>query len=286
MSPQAGPRASDDAPLKPYRTILTQEVEQATEELDRPVTGLAVSGCLAGFGVSVSLLLMAVLHTVAADTLAPPVLTLLAANLYAVGFVIVILARTDLFTEYTTIAILPVLTRDASLGALGRLWALIYAGNLVGVTAFAVLTVLLGPRLEIVAPEVLETLAREVVRHPWWVLLLSATLAGWLIGLLSWLVIAGRDTTSQIVFIWLVTGTIGLGRLHHAIMGAAEIIAAILVGRGTTVADLGDFLVRATLGNALGGAVFAVLIKSSLAMPRRPGAGRGRRASHRGGQKT
>ena len=39
--------------------------------------------------------------------------------------------------------------------------------------------------------------------------LLSGVLAGWLMGLRSWLVAAGRDTISQIVMVWLVTTAIG-----------------------------------------------------------------------------
>lgn len=111
-----------EEPLKSYRTILQQEILQAEQEIRRPGLGLFVSGLLAGFGVGMSLFLMAAVRTLSADVLPEAVAVLLMANAYTVGFIIVILGRTDLFTEYTTIAILPVLMGRASVAALGRLW--------------------------------------------------------------------------------------------------------------------------------------------------------------------
>lgn len=48
-----------EEPLKSYRTILQQEILQAEQEIRRPGLGLFVSGLLAGFGVGMSLFLMA-----------------------------------------------------------------------------------------------------------------------------------------------------------------------------------------------------------------------------------
>jgi formate/nitrite transporter FocA (FNT family) len=45
----------------------------------------------------------------------------------------------------------------------------------------------------------------------------SAVLAGWLMGLLAWLVAAARETISQLVLVALVTWMIGFARLHHSI---------------------------------------------------------------------
>lgn len=55
-----------------------------------------------------------------------------------------------------------------------------------------------------------------MVEHPGWVILLSGVLAGWLMGLLSWLVAASRDTIGQIFIVALVTTAIGIAHLHHA----------------------------------------------------------------------
>ena len=83
-------------------------------------------------------------------------------------------------------------------------------------------------------------------------------------GLLSWLVAAGRDTISQIVIVWMVPTTIGIGHLHH-IVGSVEVLAGLFTSGETTFADFGHFLFSTTLGNAIGGPVFLALLKHTLA---------------------
>ena len=102
-------------------------------------------------------------------------------------------------------------------------------------------------------------------------ILVSAILAGWLMGLVSWLVTAGRDTISEIVFVWLVTGTIGLAHFHHCIVGSVEVLAAVFAGQGTTLADFGHFLLFSTLRNVIGGVFFVALVKYGHATKVRPG---------------
>src|SRR5690606_23901691 len=108
-------------PLTPSRKMLAQEMKQAAEEFQRPALGLVLSGFSAGLGVGVSFLLMAAVATLAAETMPRLVTEVLMGNAMAVGFIIVILGRMDLFTEFTTIAIVPVLARQATLAALAKI---------------------------------------------------------------------------------------------------------------------------------------------------------------------
>jgi formate-nitrite transporter family protein len=273
---------SADPPLKPHRSILEAEILQAEEELKRPVRGLLVSGLLAGIGIGTSLFLMAVVVSGATGALPEPVVALLVANALTVGFILVIMSRVDLFTEYTTIAILPVLTDRATLPELLRLWALVYLGNVVGAVAVAGFIAALGPALGVITPSAFGELARPMTRHGWLTTVASGLLAGWLMGVLSWLIAAARDTISQVFFIWVVTFTIGLGGLHHAITGVSEVAASLFAAQGTTLGDVGHFLLWTTLGNSAGGVLFAVLIRYSLVIrdngdARRRDQARGRR---------
>lgn len=247
-------------PKKPYRQILFEEIAEGRQELRRSALGLLISSLSAGLDVGFSLFLMAAVGTQLTD-LSDAWRALLVANAYTVGFIFVTLGRSELFTEHTTLAVLPVLGGHASLLDLGRLWLLVFAGNLAGTTAFAGLTVLIGPTLGIIEPAELGKLARRMVEHSGEAIFLSALLAGWLMGLLTWLVTAARDTISQIVVVWLVTLTIGFTHLHHAIVTSVEILAGVFAGQGVTLADYGRFLGWATLGNAVGGAVFVAVLK-------------------------
>jgi len=183
------------------------------------------------------------------------------ANIYAVGFIFVVLGRSELFTEQTSLAVLPVLRGRATLKALARLWAIVYAGNLLGAAIFAALVSYIGPSMHVIDPEALGRIGHHLVDHSSFVILLSAVLAGWLMGLVSWMVSASRDTIGQIVMVWMVTASIGLGGLHHSILGTVEVLAAVFAQQGVTVGDFGRFLLWATIGNAIGGSVFVALIK-------------------------
>src|SRR4051812_33439920 len=194
-------------PQKSYETILEQEIAAGLTELERASPALLLSGLSAGLDVSLSLLLMAVMKTLTQDQ--PRVVSeILVAMMYAVGFLFVILGRSELFTEHTTLAVLPVLDGRASLAQLLRLWGLVYVANLAGVTAFA-MTARIGPALGVLSRASLGEIAHGVVAIGAWAMFTSAVLAGWMMGLLSWLVTAARDTVSQILLVWLVTTAIG-----------------------------------------------------------------------------
>ncbi len=222
---------------------------------------LLLSGLSAGLDIGFSALLVFLVVTLAEGQVADPLFEILRANAYTVGFIFVIFGRSELFTEHTTLACLPVLDGRASLLQLGRLWGLVYVSNLVGATLFSGLLVVIGPAMEIIEQAAFELVAAELTGYPAWVVLLSAILAGWLMGLVSWLVTAGRDTISQIFFVWLVTGSIGIAKLHHCIVGTVEVLPAVLAGTSVGLPAFLSFLVLATLGNVVGGVIFVALIK-------------------------
>src|SRR3954449_7219475 len=191
-----------EEPQKSYETILEQEIAAGLTELERRTPALLLSGLSAGLDVSLSLLLMAGVKTPAQGqprgvfaglvamlktlTQGQPrvVSEILVAMMYAAGFLFVVLGRSELFTEHTTLAVLPVLDGRASLAQLGRLWGLIYVANQAGAAAFAAFLAFLGPRLGVIEPRVFGEIASGLVAPPGWVILLSAVLAGWLMGLL------------------------------------------------------------------------------------------------------
>lgn len=248
-------------PRKPARRILEQEISEGLGEIRRSPTGLFISGLSAGLDVGFSLFLMAVMYTYANGQLPEPIVQILVAMMYAVGFIFVIIGRSELFTEHTALATLPVLNGNATISQLARLWAIVYIANLIGATISAALTTVVGSNLGVIDPGALGWIAHHVVDHSWWVILLSAVLAGWMMGLLSWLVAAGRDTISQIFLVALVTTAIGLGKLHHSIVGTVEVLAGLFADQGITLSHFGHFLLWTTIGNSIGGVFFVAVIK-------------------------
>lgn len=252
---------------KSSQRILEQELAEAHHALERSASRLLISGFSAGLELGFSLFLMAIMMTVAEGKLGQPVIELLVATMYSFGFIIVVIGRSELFTEQTSLAVLPLLSRQTRIGRVARLWSLVYVSNLCGAAVIAFFIVKIGPELEVASPSAFATIAAHVVDEAWWVILLSGILAGWLMGLLSWLVAAGRDTISQIVIVWLITTAIGLAHLHHSILGACEVLAGVFTDDRFTLATFAYVLLWSTLGNALGGPFFVALLKFGISRP-------------------
>jgi formate/nitrite transporter FocA (FNT family) len=259
----ADPKSNERPSQKTYQTILEQEIREGLRELERPPSGLFISGVSAGLDVSFSLFLIAVMTTATRGQLARPMQEVLSAAMYSIGFILVILGRSELFTEHTTRAVYPVLHGRAPVHRLFRLWAVVYVANLIGSAVFAELTAVVGPALGIIDGEALGEIAKRVVDHPGWVIFLSGLLAGWLMGLLSWLVSAARDTTSQVLLVAIITWSIGMAHLHHAIVGSVEVLAGVFAHQASGFGGFEHFLAWTTLGNAAGGVFFVALFKYS-----------------------
>lgn len=246
---------------KASTTILAEAIEGALNEVERPADGLFLSALSAGLDIGFGPLLMAVVLTLLGPESPEPFREFALANAYAVGFIFVIVGRSELFTEHTTLAVLPVLDGRASVGDLGRLWGIIYVGNVLGGAVFALIAVVGAPAYGIAEPFAFATIATKLVDHSLVGLLFAAVLAGWLMGMLAWLVVAAQETVSRLLVVWLVTLVIGMAHLPHSIAGNVEVLAGVFATDAISLFDYGTFLAVSTVGNAVGGAFFVALLK-------------------------
>ncbi len=243
---------------KPAETILRQEIAIGEEQLDRKASGLLLSAVSAGLDVGFGPLMVAsVLAASPSETLGS---RLIGAMLYAIGFIIVILGRSELFTEHTTLAVLPLLSGRTTVRRVARLWLLVYIGNLAGAAGFAAAGAPLGVGLGLFTRDDIARLSHHLTDFSAVVIFGSAVAAGWIMGLVSWLVTASRDTMAQILIILLVAGSIYFLHLHHSIAGSVELLMGVFAA-GVPFAEYLRFLCLATIGNAVGGIVFVGLVK-------------------------
>ncbi len=246
---------------KPTKDVLRSLIEKGSHEIERERNGLLLSSFSAGLDIGFGPLVMAAILTLTAGGFGDLVTELLLASAYAIGFMFVILGRSELFTEHTTLAIMPVLAGKATARQLGRLWGLVYVGNIAGGICFTLLAVVLMPGLGVVDPAAFGTIADKLVSHePLW-LLVAGMFAGWLMGLLAWLLTAAQETMSRMFVIWLITATIGILHLPHSIAGNVEVLFGLLTTSVITMTDYLVFLALATVGNAIGGTIFVGLLK-------------------------
>jgi len=247
--------------MKPTPEVLKSVIEKGKNELNRDSVGLLMSSFSAGLDIGFGPLLMGVFLTLSASGFGDLTTELLLATAYSVGFIFVILGRSELFTEHTTLAVMPVIDGQASVNQLFKLWGIVYIGNIIGGMVFTGLAVLLMPGLGVVTPEAFETIGLKLVTHPLHWLLIAAIFAGWLMGLLAWLVSSAQETLSRIFIIWIITATIGILHLPHSIAGNVEVLFGFLTSSDIGFMDYLLFLVMATIGNLLGGAIFVGLLK-------------------------
>ncbi len=248
---------------KEVAQILEEQIETGLKEFNRSNFGLFISSFAAGLEIGFSILFMSTIFTTFHDQLNPELMKMYLAMCYPIGFIFVIIGRSELFTEHTALAILPVLNKSVSLKDLFILWGLVYLGNVTGGFLFSILLVNIGPSVGFANSESFYWLSHKLIDHDWSVIFFSALLAGWMMGLLGWLVTSSQETISRIIVIILVTFIIGLAGLHHCIVGSIEVFAGMLVSDEINFGDYLEFQVWASIGNAIGGAVFVAILKYS-----------------------
>jgi formate/nitrite transporter FocA (FNT family) len=257
---------------KPKRIeeIMEEQIEAAMRQHDRSNLDLFLSSISAGLEIGFSVFLMVTLYSLFSDLVHPSVLHTLLAFAYPVGFIFVIIGRSELFTEHTTLAMLPVLNRNATIKSLLVLWVIVYAGNLLGGYFFGYIMSIFPVKLNIITIDSFAILAEKLIDHSWLIILGSGVLAGWLMGLLSWLVTSAQETISRILIVLLITTLIGIGGLHHSIVGSIEVFTAMLTSPDVHIQDYLKVQVWATLGNIIGGVVFVAFVKfSHVSLPRK-----------------
>ena len=121
-----------EAKLPSRAAVVHQHLRlEGQKELSRDAMALLWSAIAAGISMSFSMVARGVLHAHLPQT---DIGFLVECLGYTVGFIAVILARQQLFTENTVTAVLPVMSHPTlpNLGALGRLWGVVLVGNLMG----------------------------------------------------------------------------------------------------------------------------------------------------------
>lgn len=238
--------------------ILETAIEEGMEQHLRPPLSLGLSAVAAGLILGFTAMSVAVVHAATADLGSPLVTRLAAAVVYPLGFVVCIMSGTELFTEHTATAVYPVLDRRSSVWDLLRLWGIVGVGNLVGAVGTAALLTMAEDVVD--ASEGFLSVGHHLVGVDTWPLVGSSILAGWLMALGAWLILATPPAVSQMVSIYIVTFLIGIGGLHHSIAGAAEIFTAFSISGGFAgdfaVAQVARFIALSMVGNLIGGSLF------------------------------
>jgi formate/nitrite transporter FocA (FNT family) len=90
--------------------------------------------------------------------------------------------------------------------------------------------------------------------------------AGWLITVMTWLILAADGMGARLVIIWSTTFLIVAGHFNHVVISVPEVFTAIWLGAPISVMDwFTRNFIPALIGNLIGGLVFVTLLGYALA---------------------
>lgn len=248
-TPQVRKQIAERAAVGPW--VVHEAIrKEGEEELSRCTSALAWSGLAAGLSMGFSLVAEGMLVAHLPDAPWRPLIAKLG---YAVGFLIVILGRQQLFTENTVTVIIPLLhsRKLETLYNVLRLWATVLLTNLVGAFLFAWV---LG-NTQAFPPEYRTAFAdvgkRAMPHGGFGVVLMRGIFAGWLIALMVWLLPAAQHSKISVIII--VTYVVALGQLTHIIAGSVEVLYLVVTDSLPWATYLGGYMLPTLLGNIIGG---------------------------------
>ena len=243
-------------------------LEPGKKEMERPTASLLWSSLASGLVIGFSFLASAFASQLVSEEHRHAA----AAAAYPIGFIFVIMARSELFTENTLVPVIPFLEhrdRETFLKLL-RMWGLLLLGNLIGALIFGWVLA----RTPVVSAELhpsLTRMAAEATSGGFGQVVYAGVFAGWLIALLTWLLASTHSTGAQIALIWLCTAPISALQFRHSIAGSVEAFYRASAGEASWGSMLGNFVVPSVLGNAIGGVLLVALLNYGQVAPEKEG---------------
>lgn len=230
-----------------HRTVLVGE-----ERLRRTWPNLAATGFVGGMDVGVGVLGLLVVRAATGSAM-------LGALAFSAGFITLVLARSELFTENFLVPVTVVITERRGVRALLRLWGGTLAMNWAGGAVVMLLIVTALPEVEPVAVEVgryypeLGTGLRAMA---------SAVLGGVLITLMTWIERATQDVTGKLAIAVITAFLLTAPPLAHTIVGALEMMAGLFTGDAPySWLDALGAASWAIVGNLIGGVGLVTLLR-------------------------
>ena len=253
-----GKKIEVDEDRLPSRAMAIHEHirQDGEKEMERDAMALLWSAIAAGLSMGASLLAKGIFHVQLEGV---PGGFLLENLGYTFGFIIVIMARQQLFTENTVTAVLPVM-QNPTLGnfsLLMRLWSVVLLGNIIG-TGVAAWAFEHMPIFDEETRDAFVKIGMDVMKNSPVEMFSNAIISGWLIATMVWMFPAAG--AAKIVVIILMTWLIALGDTTHIVVGSVEILYLVFNGTLHWSDFFWPFALPTLAGNICGGTfIFALM---------------------------
>jgi formate/nitrite transporter FocA (FNT family) len=243
---------------QPPRAAVLHEIirTQGNQELERSIAALWWSALAAGLTMGLSLMAMGLLNSRLPDHEGFKVI---ASFGYCAGFLAVILARQQLFTENTLTAVLPIMSKPTlgNFGRLMRLWGVVLVGNLCG-TLLVAYVMLHLPIFDQRTDQAFLEIGRKVMENDTGQMFAKGIISGWMIATMVWMIPSMESAKMWIII--LITYLMALGDFTHIVVGSAEVSYLVFAGQ-LSWEDFWMVFAGPTLaGNIVGGSFIFALI--------------------------
>ncbi|VVO05203.1 formate/nitrite transporter family protein [Pseudomonas fluorescens] len=243
---------------QPPRAAVLHEIirAQGDLELERSVAALWWSALAAGLTMGLSLMAMGLLNSRLPDGEGFKVI---ASFGYCAGFLAVILARQQLFTENTLTAVLPVMTKPSlnNFGRLLRLWSVVLVGNLCG-TILVAYVMLHLPIFDSKTDLAFLDIGRKIMENDASQMFAKGIVSGWMIATMVWMIPSMESAKMWIII--LITYLMALGDFTHIVVGSAEVSYLVFAGELPWKDFWLIFAGPTLVGNIIGGSFIFALI--------------------------
>jgi formate-nitrite transporter family protein len=232
---------------------------EGRRRLSRPLLELAATALVGGFDVAFGV----AAYALAASAVGGDRGRVVGAIAFGIGFVFVVVGRSELFTENFLIPIAGLDRRNrGSWLKLGELWAVALVLNVAGGLLLTVVLTSHGV-LRRGADLPLLMLARHITDYTTLTAFLSAVIAGALMTLMTWFVEGAADSMGvRIVMAWLVGALIVLGGFNHAVVSTIELIFGMRYGGDISFGQLFGNLGLSVAGNMIGGLLLVTFVRT------------------------
>lgn len=252
MSPS--PDAATDRPERPEPEVeqaFDRVVEEGDDRLKRPLLPLVGTGLLGGIDVATGVLAyLLVLERTGSQ--------LLAGIAFSVGFVALLLAKSELFTENFLVPVVAVVAKRATVRSLARLWGVTLVANLAGGWVMAWLIVQARPDL---VPTAVESGTHYAELGATTRSFALAVLAGAVITLMTRMQNGTDSIGVKLVPSVLLGALLAGGQLFHSVLDSILMFTALIAGAPFGYADWLAALAWAVLGNLVGGTVLVTAVR-------------------------
>lgn len=247
----------DEEQLPSRAMAIHEHIRQDGEkELERDAMALLWSAIAAGLSMGASLLAKGVFHV---NLDGVPGSFLLENLGYTFGFIIVIMARQQLFTENTVTAVLPVMHKPTGSNflLLLRLWGMVLLGNMIG-TGLAAYAFEYMPIFDEQTRDAFVKIGMDVMKNTPGEMFANAIISGWIIATMVWMFPSAGS--AKIVVIIIMTWLVALGDLTHIVVGSVEILYLVFNGTIHWSDFFWPFALPTLAGNICGGTFIFALI--------------------------